>query len=158
MRLSFFQRSASSDLIGSRLFDETTFYQKFLKDIAYCRNELIIESPFITTRRLNSILPSLEKLVRRGVKVIINTRHPREHEEYLESEARVALELLHKAGVVILFTGGHHRKLAVIDRTVLWEGSLNILSHGQSCEIMRRIQSQQMAQDMISFIKLERHI
>lgn len=158
MRLPFFQRSGFDDLAASQLFDDSTFYQKFLKDIAYCRSELIIESPFITTRRLDSILPSLEKLVRRGVKVVINTRHPREHEEYLEGESRAALELLHKAGVAVLFTGGHHRKLAVIDRAILWEGSLNILSHGQSCEVMRRIQSQKMAQDMVSFIKLERHI
>lgn len=119
MRLPFFQRSGSDDLAASQLFNERTFYQKFLKDVAYCQSELIIESPFIKTRRLESVLPSLEKLVRRGAKVVINTRHPREHEEYLESEARVALELLHKAGAVILFTGGHHRKLAVIDRTVL---------------------------------------
>jgi len=32
----------------SRLYDEKTFYQQFLKDIANAKTEVIIESPFIT--------------------------------------------------------------------------------------------------------------
>ena len=31
--------------------------------------------------------------------------------------------------------GNHHRKLAILDRKVLWEGSLNILSQTRSREI-----------------------
>lgn len=158
MRLPFFGRSGSQDLTTSQLFDEKTFYQKFLKDVTYCRSELIIESPFITTRRLSSLLPALEKLVRRGVKVTINTRPPIEHGGYLKTEAEIALSMLSRMGVIILLTGGHHRKVAIIDRTVLWEGSLNILSYNQSCEIMRRISSPKIAQDMIRFIGIERHI
>ncbi|MGH7196387.1 MAG: phospholipase D-like domain-containing protein [Candidatus Saccharimonadales bacterium] len=158
MRWPFFRQSASQDLVTSQLFNEKTFYQKFLRDIVYCKTELIIESPFLTTRRLNIMLPSFEKLVRRGVKIVVNTRQPGEHEEYLKSESEIALSLLQKIGVIVLFTGGHHRKLAIIDRTVLWEGSLNILSYGQSCEVMRRISSPQMAQDMVRFVGIERHI
>ncbi|HEU5187283.1 MAG TPA: phospholipase D-like domain-containing protein [Candidatus Saccharimonadales bacterium] len=158
MRFPLFRRSGSQDLTTSQLFNEKTFYQKFLKDITYCRSELVIESPFITTRRLSSLLPTLERLVRRGVKVTINTRPPMEHEDYLRSEAEAALSVLNRAGVTILLTGGHHRKVAIIDRTVLWEGSLNILSYNQSCEIMRRISSPKIAQDMIRFIGIERHI
>lgn len=134
MRLPFFRRSESQDLTTSQLFDEKTFYRKFLKDVTYCRSELIIESPFITTRP------------------------PIEHEDYLRNEAEVALSALNRAGVTILLTGGHHRKVAIIDRAILWEGSLNILSYNQSCEVMRRISSPKIAQDMLRFIGIERHI
>ena len=158
MRLPFFRKNVSQDFITSRLFDEKTFYQRFLKDAASCRRELIIESPFITTRRRGYMLPILKSLTRRGVRVVVNTRHPNEHEEYLKNEAGVSIALLQDAGVIVLFTGGHHRKLAIVDRSILWEGSLNILSHNESCEIMRRIDSTTMAKDMINFLGIARHI
>lgn len=41
---------------------------------------------------------------------------------------------------------------------VLWEGSLNILSQHDSCEVMRRIHSERLANEMIKFIGINRFI
>ena len=159
IRLPFFQRSGNvHDISASQLFDEKTFYQKFLKDVARCQRELIIESPFMTTKRILHLMPLLQKLTRRGVQVVINTRHPDEHEGYLKNESEITIGLLQEAGALILFTGGHHRKLAIMDRSILWEGSLNILSQNESCEIMRRVNSSVAAQEMLNFLKIERHL
>lgn len=94
------------------------------------------------------MLPVLRKLTKRGVKVVVNTRHPAEHDTPYDVYAEDAIVRLQDIGVEVLFTGGHHRKLAIIDRQVLWEGSLNILSQNDSCEIMRRIVSSEMADAM----------
>ena len=47
-----------------------------------------------------------------------------------------------------------HRKLAIIDGQILWEGSLNILSQVLSREIMRRTNSIELAHQMIQFTKI----
>jgi phosphatidylserine/phosphatidylglycerophosphate/cardiolipin synthase-like enzyme len=142
----------------SKLFNERTFYAGFLVDLHRARNEVIIESPFITSRRMSILLPELRKLIKRGVKLTINTRDLLEHDEYLEVEARNSIATLQAMGVIVLYTGGHHRKLAIIDRQILWEGSLNILSQNDSCEIMRRIESEEAAAQMIQFVKLNKFI
>ncbi len=54
-------------------------------------------------------------------------------------------------GVEVYMTVGHHRKLAVIDKSILWEGSLNILSQYDSCEVMLRIRSKEWAKEVIEF-------
>jgi hypothetical protein len=104
------------------------------------------------------ILPALVKLKRHGVNIIINTRDPLEQEGRMQQEAKLSIDLLQGANISILFTGGHHRKLAIIDRELLWEGSLNILSQNDSCEVMRRIESKQLVMQMIYFIKLNEHL
>jgi len=151
-------KAQDSDLATSQLFDNTTFYNNFLRDLSQSKKEVIIESPFLTTRRVSMILPTLMKLKRCGVKIIVNTRDPLEQEGRMQQEAERSMDLLHDAGVSILFTGGHHRKLAIIDREMLWEGSLNILSQNDSCEVMRRIESKQLAMQMIRFIKLDKYL
>ncbi|HMI08989.1 MAG TPA: phospholipase D-like domain-containing protein [Candidatus Saccharimonadales bacterium] len=151
-------KSQDSNLAASQLFDNATFYDGFIKDLSRSKKEVIIESPFLTTRRVSMILPALAKLKRHGLKIIVNTRDPLEQEGHMQREAELSIDLLQGAGVSILFTGGHHRKLAIIDREILWEGSLNILSQNDSCEVMRRIESEQLAAQMISFIKLDKHL
>jgi phosphatidylserine/phosphatidylglycerophosphate/cardiolipin synthase-like enzyme len=151
-------RKPQSELGVASLFDQSTFYPAFQKTIRACQQELIIESPFITMKRIDLFLPEFRRLQQRGVKIIVNTRPPEEHGEYLRPQAEEAIELLLGMGVEILFTGGHHRKLAIVDRKVLWEGSLNILSQNDSCEVMRRTESKEQALEMINFIGISKFI
>ena len=156
--LALLQRKiATHELIGSRLLNEDSFYETLLKDLRKCRSELIIESPFITNRRLALLLPVLQKLKQQSVRIAINTRDPYEHDdEYHREEAQRAIAVLQRNGIHVLYTTGHHRKLAIIDRRILYEGSLNILSQNNSCEIMRRIESVQLAWQMAKFVGIDK--
>ena len=49
----------SNELLSSKLFNESTFYDTFTKDLNDSLHEVIIESPFITYRRLAQLLPTL---------------------------------------------------------------------------------------------------
>jgi phosphatidylserine/phosphatidylglycerophosphate/cardiolipin synthase-like enzyme len=154
MLAHIFRPKVAPGLIASKLFNEETFYPAFKKDLAQCRYEVLIESPFLTVRRINSLLPIFKKLRQQDVTIIVNTRDPREHDGYMATDAIQAIDMLQEIGVEVLFTGGHHRKLAIFDRHVLWEGSLNILSQNDSCEIMRRMESEDLAQQMVDFTNL----
>ena len=142
----------------SGLYDQNTFDKQFLKDIARARSSLVIESPFIRVSRVEQLMPEIAKLRRRGVSVIINTRSPQEHDEFYETQAAEALAMLQNLGVRVLFTVKHHRKLAVIDGEVFYEGSLNILSYYDSCEIMRRTVSPSEAEVLLRFIGLHKYL
>lgn len=149
----------TSDLLCSKLFNDETFYPTLLKDLNKASAEVIIESPFITNRRLNSIMPVLEKLKSRKVRIVINTRDPHEqNDEYRREEVHYAVASLQKIGVQVLYTDRHHRKLVIIDRRVLYEGSLNVLSQNNSCEVMRRVESVQLAWQMARFVQIDKFL
>jgi phosphatidylserine/phosphatidylglycerophosphate/cardiolipin synthase-like enzyme len=139
------------------MYDEQSFYRAFQKDLYSARKSVIIESPFITLRRIEELLPVITKLRRKGVLVTVNTRNPIEHDEEYEMQALVAVEQLQGLGVKVLYTIKHHRKLAIIDGTVAWNGSLNILSQHDSCEIMWRVASKGIADQLLGFIKLTKY-
>lgn len=150
-------KESYQEIHASKLYNENSFYPAFVKDLNMCKNELIIESPFITNRRLSSLLPVLKTLQAKKVRIVINTRNPIEtDDEYQRNEAYRAVSRLQHAGVRVLYTKGLHRKLAIIDQSILYEGSLNILSQNDSAEIMRRIISVRLAAQMASFVDLLR--
>lgn len=144
--------------LQSSLYDQNTFYRAFERDLLRARQEVIIESPFITASRMDLLLPIFRKLSRHGVRIIINTRHPEDHEGDYCHQAAEAVIALQDTGAVVLYTGGHHRKLAIIDRKVFYEGSLNILSYRDSCEIMRRVASSVEAKKLLQFIGLTKYV
>ena len=116
--------SLSQATFSTSLYDEMTFYAKFRHDLLHSTNEVIIESPFITTERAKTHYSIFEKLVNRGVRLYVVTRDPREHNETMEEQSEAEIRRYEALGVqVILCSGSHHRKLAILDRQVLWEGS-----------------------------------
>lgn len=140
---------------NSSLYDEKTFYQTFLRDLDRCKNEVIIESPFITSERMGTFDRIFQKLLQKGIKIYIFTRDPQEHDGFMEPQSEEAIRWCENVGIqVLLCTGNHHRKLAILDRKLLWEGSLNILSQRYSREIMRRIDDKPMALETFNFLKL----
>jgi phosphatidylserine/phosphatidylglycerophosphate/cardiolipin synthase-like enzyme len=148
--------NASPGLLDSKLYDDKTFYPAFIKDLNNCGSELIVESPFITRRRLTYLLPTLQKLKDRKVRIIINTKDPHELDEERREEAYRVIASLQYKGIQVIYTHGHHRKLAIIDRSILYEGSLNILSQNRSSEIMRRTESVRLAWEVVRFVGVDR--
>lgn len=143
----------------SSLFDENTFYSNFIKDLENCKEEVIIESPFITTERTRPFIPLFKRLLNKGIKVYVMTRDSKEHEESMEYQSEEMISVFERIGVqVLLCAGNHHRKLAILDRKILWEGSLNILSQTKSREIMRRIDSKEITLDTFNFLKLAKFL
>lgn len=95
-----------------------------------------------------------QKIIDKGVKVFIITKHPEEHDEGMADHSEVGVRFFEALGVqVLLCDGGHHRKLAMIDRKLFWEGSLDILSQSHSREFMRRIASKKLSGDMFEFLR-----
>lgn len=146
-------------MFNSSLFDETTFYKVFIRDLTKCQREVIIESPFITSERMRQLYPTLERLKKRKIRVYVITRDPKEHEPPYDSQSETEIRRFEQVGIQpFICKGNHHRKLAIIDREILWEGSLNILSQSKSREIMRRIDDEKVTMKMFNFLKLNKFL
>jgi len=136
------------------LYNEQTFYTKFLKDLDLCSREVIIESPYITIERMETFSQVFQRLLHKKIKIQIITRDPSEHETvfYRDQATNEILKLSEMGVQLTLLHGYHHRKIAVLDRKVLWEGSLNILSQSKSLEFMRRLEEQREVKATIKFL------
>ncbi len=152
-------RTETTPLLTSKLYDEHSFYSAFSYDMRYAKSTILIESPYITVRRATEITPLLKRAKRRGVSILIYTRNPLHHDGILISEASRGIAILRQAGAeIVTCEDMRHRKLAIIDDQILWEGSLNMLSQNGSKEVMRRIKSQELCCQMLQFIEVNKKL
>lgn len=137
------------------LFNEKTFYRSFIKDLFEAKREVIIYTPFVTKHRTDFYKNIIEKLRRRNIEVFIFTRPIEEYSTMLQPQIECALKRYEELGVCIFYMGRYiHEKAAIIDREILWEGSLNILAHNASNEMMRRTQSEESAMEVMNCLGL----
>lgn len=140
---------------NSRIYDEKAFFRHYLKDLDNSNKEVLIECPFITSSRMEKLYPVFEKLIKRKVSLSIVTRDPVEHDdEMMRYQATNEILQCCEMGITVkLLKGHHHRKISIIDKSIIWEGSLNILSFSNSREFMRRIEGKEYANELYRFLK-----
>jgi len=149
----------SQELQTSDLFNEKTFYHAFTKDMLDAKKEVIIYSPFVAKFRMDELKPTIERLRRRNIEVFIFTRPIDEYETIFQPQIECALKRCEELGVSIFYLGGSiHEKVAIIDREILWEGSLNILSQRASKELMRRTADKDSAMQILFYLGLNKKL
>lgn len=123
-----------------QVFNESNFYQTFLKDVRNAKALVVLQSPFITQKRWSQLSSDFRSCVDRHVCVCVFVQDQGDSAEFQN-----CLLHLRKAGVHVNVRPSIHEKVAIIDERVLWDGSLNVLSHRNTCERMSRIVSREMA-------------
>lgn len=141
------------------LFNEKTFYRAFTDDMLKAKEEVIICSPFVTKFRSEFFKKILQRLRHRNIEVFIFTRPIEEYDLLQRAQAESAINDYKELEVNIFCPQGNiHEKVAIIDREILWEGSLNILSQRESREMMRRITDEDAAKQVMSYLELNEEL
>src|SRR2546430_1728752 len=105
---------------------------------------------------MKKFVPVLQDLVSKNINIYIITRYPQEHTNEFAIQAEEVIRWCENNGIqVLLCKGKHHRKLAIIDKKIIYEGSLNILSQLYSREIMRRIDDKNVTEETIKFLRFD---
>lgn len=133
---------------------EADFFDCFRADLSASGTSVIILSPFVSPSRCSNFYPVLHALAARTINVDIYVRPEFEQPEILRYHFGTVVRGLELTGAQIHIRPSMHEKIAVIDGTILWHGSLNILSHNDSRESMLRFESPNLAREVLSDVGL----
>lgn len=134
------------------IYDGKSFYQGFCNDLQSARSEILIVSPFMRKNRISGILKQLTPAMKNGVHVTVVTRPP---EDFKERDREVVIsctELLQKQGVSVTYKSDFHQKFTVIDKSVVWYGSVNFLSFGTHEESIMHFENADIAGQLMDTV------
>lgn len=129
----------------AELLNAAEFWSAFKADLPLVRSRLIIHSPFLHPRRLADCSRLFSSLKDRGVSSCLTTQTVSEIEEALPDELEPSYEQNRKTSLDILRSWKFHlnarkfhHKFVLIDKRVMYFGSMNVFSHFNTSECMRR--------------------
>ena len=118
--------------------DGNTFIRYFYRDVNNAREQLIIYAPFLSKNRLSEEIPLFINAVSRGVKVRIFTKTVEELNKSQQATHRDCISALREHGLDVIIKKNMHEKIILIDKRIVWVGSLNALSYnGETSEFMQ---------------------
>jgi type I site-specific restriction endonuclease len=120
------------------IFDADEYMSPMLIDIEAAEKEVVIASPFLTGRNVTAVMPTLSGKMINDVIVTIVTKPIEEYAEKYRTAVAKNIERLSEAGVKIVTESELHQRFVVIDRRIVWYGSVNPLGYsGKDDNIMR---------------------
>jgi len=137
---------------GSFIYDNNSFLPVYNTDIANTRKEIFIISPFVTQKRIDQMLPLLKSSIEKKIKITVMTRPPENYKPKDQLMIKYALETLNNAGINLEYKSGIHQKFAVLDERLVWYGSINLLSFGDSGESIMRLESPNIAVELLGSV------
>jgi len=135
------------------IFDKSNFLPVYNNDIVAAQREILIVSPFVTKRRTVQMMPHLEVALSNKVKVIVVTRPMEDFGGKEPSALQGTLDLLQVAGVSVVLRPNIHQKFALIDQRIVWYGSINLLSFGSAEESIMRLESPNIASELVKSVE-----
>ena len=144
-------RMADREVDSVHVCDEVEFWYLFPQDLNKAQHEVIIVSPFVSRRRAEGFMKDFEQLTERGVRVQI---YVRPLEGYRRREEAI-LDTWESMGVEVVYREGIHQKAAIIDRSIAWAGSLNILQHWDSGEQMTRHEDPEYIRQLMDVLEIK---
>lgn len=134
------------------IFDKNSFQPVFLNDLASARKEIVIVSPFMKPSRVRQTLQHIYRASINGAAITVVTRPPEDFTGESSRTANELIQLLNSAGMKVVFKSKMHQKYAIIDQKIVWYGSVNFLSFGFGEESVMRLESYDIASELLGIL------
>jgi len=135
------------------IFNKDNFLPVFNQDIIAAQKEILIVSPFVRKRRTHQMTEHLKIAIGKKIRVVIVTRPKEDFKSKDHAAMQRTLDLLTDNGVSVVFKSNIHQKFAIMDQKVVWYGSINLLSYGSAQESIMRIESSNIANELMKSIE-----
>ncbi|MDD4402423.1 MAG: DEAD/DEAH box helicase family protein [Desulfitobacteriaceae bacterium] len=135
------------------IFDNHNFLTVFSNDISSAKSDMVIVSPYISKKRLSQMLNILSCGINNGAKLTIISRPETDYKEKNRVAFSNMVNSIRLTGAKLIFKSNIHRKFAIIDQRIVWYGSINLLSFGSSEESIMRLDSINIANELIGTIE-----
>jgi superfamily II DNA or RNA helicase len=140
------------------IYDDTNYFETLIQDINRARKSVIISSPFLMKKNVDTVKEMMFRNFARGIRIAIYTRIVEEHpEKYREGLKKVIAELT-KEGVSLFQLANHHHKFTIIDEKILWYGGIDFLGGHVGEESLIRLEDEELANEFMGILSNDRKL
>lgn len=95
-----------------------------------------------------------DDLLQRGVSIVVLTVTPEDYPEDGRDQHRIHIQRMESSGIKVIKQNKYRERFAVIDRSLVWYGSMNLLSNEKDDDSLMRINNPAVAEELLEFAAL----
>lgn len=130
-------------------YDGETYCDAFQKDIINAKSEVLISSPYVSASGSERLIRAYAAMVNKVAGLTLITYPPLRYSDDIKERIERIHNKLMMAGIKILYADQIPSRYAVIDKEILWYGSMNFASNIREDDDEMRIVSGSVAKALI---------
>lgn len=95
-----------------------------------------------------------DDLLQRGVSIVVLTVTPEDYPEDGRDQHSIHIQRMESSGIKVIKQNKYRERFAVIDRSLVWYGSMNLLSNEKDDDSLMRINNPAVAEELLEFAAL----
>ena len=135
--------------VNNSIFDSENYRAIFSKDIITASKNIIISSPSLGFKQTEWIITHSVELQLKGVTISVFTLCPNTYHEDGREHHTKLINNLSSAGIQVKAQEICHERYAIIDQSIVWYGSINLLSNTKDDDNIMRIISPSIAEELM---------
>lgn len=134
------------------IFDCESYSLVYDKDLQQANEQIIVSSPGLNTKKVKAFLNLIVDEQERGIKITVVTINPDNYPKNMIDKTKSLIEQLINAGINVQLRETMHEHFAIIDNEIVWYGSMNLLSGEKEEDNLMRVESKEIAQELMEMI------
>lgn len=131
------------------IFDMDSYQETYFQDLINANKEIVISSPELSSRKISKLIQTLKPLQENGVSIIILTWKTN-YGIMENNEARMyLLDELRSSGFDLRLVDGLTEHFSIIDKEILWYGSINFLGKEDAEDNVMRVINPEAAEELL---------
>lgn len=140
---------AETDQRIGAIYNQNSFFSVLAGDVEQAQNEVLIVSPYLSKGRVNGMKQLFLAAMANGATIVVLTRPPESFAENAGQKIACLVTEMQASGIKVVLKARIHQKFAILDRRVVWYGSINLLSYGKSEESIMRFENAEIAEELL---------
>lgn len=137
---------ADNQVVTNSIFDSGNYLEVFEIDLMAASSRIVISSPSLSGRKISRLLVLTKD---RGVSIVVFTSDPEAYPEDGREHHKELIQRLQASGVRVVLQEHCYERYAVIDNSLVWYGSMNLLSNEKEDDNLMRLVSAAIAEELL---------
>ena len=137
----------------SKLYDGHASMVPFEQELSDAAKRIVIVSPYVQKSRIGKLLPPLQAALSRGVELVIHVKDADSFEIKQQADICGVLAMLEQIGATVIRHKELQQRYAVIDESVVWYGSVDLLAFGRKDTDVLRFENADIAGELMELLQ-----
>ena len=133
---------------ANAIYDYESYAEVYCRDLADSKTSIVVSSPSLRYRKVNTFISDMKPLQEKGVTITVLTWNPDSYNFGSSIHKMEILRTLNEAGIEVVLKEENCLHFAVIDNSIVWYGSLNLLGKEDAEDNIMRIDSDEIAAEL----------
>lgn len=144
-----FSGSGAQKQLANAIFDIDNYSDIYRNDLLAAEKEIIISSPAISGKKVYDMIHLLEEKQEAGIKIVIVTWKPNSYGYGDSAYWQELQEQMRRAGFGMNLVEDYCEHYCIIDRQVVWYGSMNFLGKEDAEDNLMRVSDGKIAGELL---------